>query len=284
MTRREFLPLLACAVRLGAQTLPANSAGVANGSPLRAGFRLLYHLRFPEARSNFQTWQHDHLADPMGFTAEAASHLFEEFEHHGVLTSEFFLDDERFLGGITGIPNAARTQAFEAATKKAQDLAEQMLRRDRTDANALLALTMCAGMRSDYASLISKHQIEGLSQLRQAESFGKRLLTAAPGTGDGYMALGAASYVIACLPFYKRAVLFVGGMQGNKQRGLEQLELAARTGIYLAPFAKMLLALALLRESNKDRARKLLAELTEEFPSSPLFARERGKLEQRAAR
>jgi len=43
-------------------------------------------------------------------------------------------------------------------------------------------------------------------------------------------------------------------------------------GRYLRPFAKILLALAARREKQDDLARKLLRELTEEFPASPLFA------------
>ena len=56
--------------------------------------------------------------------------------------------------------------------------------------------------------------------------------------------------------------------------GIEQLRRAATRGHYLMPFAKMLLALAALREKQPDLARSLLTDLTREFPGQPLFARE----------
>ena len=92
---------------------------------------------------------------------------------------------------------------------------------------------------------------------------------------DAYMALGAANYILACLPSYKRAVLWFGGMEGSKQRGMDQLAQAARSGLYLGPYAKIMLALASLREKRNTDAKRLMTELTTEFPESPLFRRER---------
>jgi len=56
--------------------------------------------------------------------------------------------------------------------------------------------------------------------------------------------------------------------------GIKQLEVATRQGDYLRPFAKILLALAGLREKQADLARTELKELVDEFPENPLFARE----------
>jgi len=45
----------------------------------------------------------------------------------------------------------------------------------------------------------------------------------------------------------------------------------------LQPFAKILLALAARREKQDPLAQKLLRELSEEFPESPLYAAEYAK-------
>jgi len=267
MTRRELF------------LLPFAYAVAADAPALVAGFRLLYHLRFTEARAIFLAWQRDHPSDPLGFVSEAASHLFEEFERHGVLSTEFFLDDDLLLGGIKGTADAARTKAFEQANDKARALGDAVLKRNDREPNALLALTLATGMRADYAALITKQQFESLGQIRAAESFGRRLLSVAPKVTDGYVALGAANYILASLPAYKRAILWFGGMQGSKERGMDQLAQAARDGLYLGPYAKIFLALALVREKRVADARRLMNELTAEFPDSPLFAREQAKIE-----
>jgi hypothetical protein len=53
---------------------------------------------------------------------------------------------------------------------------------------------------------------------------------------------------------------------------------AAAHGHYLRPFAKILLALAALREKKPEVARIQLNELVAEFSENPLFASELAKL------
>jgi len=66
------------------------------------GFRLLYELQFEQARARFLAWQETHPEDELGYAWLAASYLFQELYEQGVLTSEFFLDDERLLRRYTG--------------------------------------------------------------------------------------------------------------------------------------------------------------------------------------
>jgi hypothetical protein len=210
----------------------------------------------------------------MGPASVAASYLFEEFESHAVLTSEFFLDDDLLLDGIKGKPNAARMKAFEGASAQARRLSDAAVQKKATDPDGLLAGTMVLGMQANASVLIYKEKLEALRLTRDGETWGRRLLSASPDRKDGYMALGASSYIIACLPFYKRAIVRLGGIKGDRQTGMDQMAEAARNGRLLRPYAKILLALACLRENQAARARTLLGELVTEFPASPLFRRE----------
>jgi hypothetical protein len=153
-------------------------------SELEAGFHLLYELKPVEARSQFESWQKSHSEDPLGSAAEAAAYLFEECYRQGVLTSEFFLDDQRFLGKIALKPDPEPRVAFFAADKQGQDLAQQLLQRNPEDTNALFAMALSVGMEADYASLIDKHQMESLKKIREADKYAKRLLVAAPDAAD----------------------------------------------------------------------------------------------------
>ena len=243
-----------------------------------AGFRLLYELKFAHARAQFFAWEEAHPEDPLGSAAEAASYLFEEFYAQGVLTAEFFLDNKRFLGGITGRPDDMRRAAFMAANGRAQRLAQARLKASAKDADALLALTISLGMQADYLSIIEKKQLEGLRFVKEAEARAKDLLALDSNAGDAYLAIGAANYIIGSLPGYKRFFLWFGGIHGDKAGGMQQLQAAAMRGHYLRPCAKMMLALAALREKQPDLARSLLIELTAEFPQNPLFTRELTKV------
>ena len=72
-------------------------------------------------------------------------------------------------------------------------------------------------------------------------------------------------------------MLWFGGIHGDKKLGMEQLERTIDSGRYLQPFAKILLALASRREKQDTVAQRLLGELNEEYPESPLFAKEYAK-------
>ena len=266
------------ALALEGPAVPAGSWLAEDAEEIDAGFHLLYDLKAAEARAQFAVWQKAHPEDPLGSASEAASYLFEECYQQGVLTSEFFLDDSRFLGNDPLKPNQALRAAFFAADQRAQGLARRRLEADPNDAKALLALTLSLGMRADYASLIDKHQVEGLRMIRQADKFAKKLLAVAPDSADAYLALGAANYIIGSLPAPKRFFLLFAGIRGDKRGGIKQLEVAATHGRYLRPFAKILLALASLREKNTDEAHAQLTELAAEFPKNLLFARELAKL------
>ena len=246
---------------------------------LDAGFRLLYELKPEEARAKFAAWRASHPEDALGSSAEAASYLFEECYRQGVLTSEYFLNDKRFLGKIAIQPDPELRDAFFAADLRAQDLARPQLETNPDDANALFAMTLSLGMQADYASLIEKHQLESLGMIREADKFAKRLLAVNPDAADAYLTLGAANYIIGSLPVLQRFLLKFKGISGDKKGGLEQLEIAAARGRYLRPFAKIILAMAALREKRIALARTQLQELAAEFPQNLLFAGELAKLD-----
>ena len=246
---------------------------------LDAGFHLLYELKFEEARTHFEAWQKSHPEDPLGSASEAAAYLFEECYRQGVLTSNFFLDNKRFLGKIPLKPDPELRAAFFAEDEQAQNLAQLRLKTDPDDANALFAVTLSLGMQANYASLIDKRQLDSLKKVREADKYSKRLLAVAPDAADAYLGLGMANYFIGSLPGTKKFFLGFAGIHGDKKTGIQQLEIAADHGHYLRPFAKILLALAALRESKTEVARAQLKELAAKFPENPLFASELAKLD-----
>jgi hypothetical protein len=241
---------------------------------LESGFHRLYGLDFEGARQEFLAYQEARPKDPLGKAAEAASYLFEEFNTKGVLSSEFFLNDNKFLKGLEGKPGENANPAFVSANLAARDMAKKILKVDSHDTNAMLVLTMTDGMESDYDQVIERKQLPAVSLTRQAENEAMALIALDPSAKDAYVALGAGHYIIGCLPGYKRAFLWFGGIHGDRERGMDEMQRAASEGHYLRPFAKILLALAYRREHQPDRARVLLAELVEQFPTNPRFAYE----------
>jgi hypothetical protein len=245
---------------------------------LDSGFNRMYELKFSEARKVFHAYIADHPDDPMGQVSLAASYLFEEFNEHGVFTSAFFLNDEKLLGGIPDPGNDAYRAEFLTANSRARQMAQELLDVNQNDPTGLFVITLANGMEADYDALIAKRDMDSLLLLRETQKSARKLLAINPHADDAYLALGAANYIIGCLPAYKRFFLSIGGIHGNRTLGMRQLELASKGGHYLKPFAKVMLALAALREKQPGLARSLFSELHDQFPENHVFASELEKL------
>ena len=261
------------------QHSPAEAAGpsFAPVPELEAGYHLLYEQKFSEARETFQKWANQNPTEPFGQVSIGASYLFQEFFLQRVLTSDYFLDDKRFLGGITGTPDPARIQGFQAACGRARTLAFQRLKLQSRDPEGLFALTLCAGMQSDADSMLLKKHYDALKHLKEANAHAEMLLRDHPEAYDAYVAPGIAYYVIGSLPSSARFFLWFGGIHGDKQLGMSQVQKTADKGHYLKPFAKILLALSARREKQNALAQKNLRELTEEFPGNAVYDAEYAK-------
>jgi hypothetical protein len=244
---------------------------------LMAAFHQLYAQNFSEARARFDNWESKHPEEPFGQVAVAASYLFEELYRQGVLTSDFYLNEKRFLKGIEGKPDPERMQRFQDALDATRKLARQRMAKNSRDPEALFALTLAAGMESNADMILKKQNLDALKRLREANAYAKQLLAQRPDADDAYVAMGSANYIIGSLSVGFRAMLWFGGIHGDKKLGMEQMAKAVEGGRYLRPFAKIMLALGARREKQNALAQKLLRELTEEFPESPLFAAEYAK-------
>jgi hypothetical protein len=244
---------------------------------LTAAFNLLYEQKFSEARSAFENWEADNPHEPFGEVAIAATYLYEELYRQGVLTSDFFLNEKKFLHGIDGKPDPKRMVHFREALVRTRELARGRQETNPKDPEALFALTLAAGMESDADSILEKKQLEALKRMKEANEHAKQLLARHPDATDAYIALGIANYIIGSLNPGFRFALWFGGIHGDKKLGMAQVAKAADNGRYLRPFAKIMLALAARREKQNALAQKLLRELSEEFPSNDLFASEYAK-------
>ena len=258
-----------------AQNVPEMSSPALTTVPeLRAGFDLLYEQRFVEAREIFANWQSRNSQEPFGEAAVAASYLFEELDLQGVLSSDFFLNEKKFLHGIDGKPDPERMDRFSEAVARTRQLAQDRLKTNPRDGEGLFALTLAAGMESDALSILEKKHLDGLKRMKEANKYAKEFLADHPDVTDAYVAPGIANYVIGSQSAGSRFALWFGGIHGDKKLGMEQVAKAAENGRYLQPFAKIILALAARREHQDALAQRLFRELTDQYPDNALFASE----------
>ncbi len=238
----------------------------------------MYDLQFDEAHVVFSEWKQSHPTDSLGPTSNAAACLFSELARLGVLESELFTDDSRFLNREKPHPDPKMKTLFQREIAVAERTADATLRTEPNDANALFAKSLTFGLRADFASLIEKQDLTALKYTKQGRTYADRLTLANPKNYDAYLGLGVENYLLSLKPAPLRAFLWITGSHVDHDKGLEQLRLTAQQGHYLEPFAKLLLAVAALRDNNRTGARSLLAELHNRFPNNPLYLLELNRI------
>src|ERR1700739_3529409 len=264
--------------------LDAAHATKTEPSGLDRGFRHSYDLDFPGAQKEFEAWETQNPENPMGPVSEAAGVLFSEFNRLGVLEAQFYEDDSIFGARKKYEANPEQRARFEQRLNQAETLARAKLTGNGQDRDALLAMTLATGLRSDFAALIEKRNLASLHYTREATSWAGQLMAADPTCYDAHLATGVSRYIVGSMAAPVRWILRIGGIQGDKAAGIAELQTTAAQGRLLAPFARILLAIAYVREKNLPDARRLLAELQSEFPDNPLFGRELARLDKNATR
>ena len=265
--------LLACCV-LSALARAEDMLSVPEITVLDRGFSGLYNLDFDGAQKEFAAWQQQHPDDPVGPVSEAAGLLFSEFNRLGVLEAQFYENDRAFAGRPKLTPDPSLRMHFEAAVGRAETLAHARLAKDPNDRDALFALTLSYGLQADYAALIEKRNMASLRFTKEASVSAQHLLAVCHDCYDALLATGFSKYIIGSMSAPVRWILRLGGVSTDKQGGIADLQTAADHGHYLAPFARILLAIACVREKDKRRAVELLSDLHTEFPRNTLFPRE----------
>jgi hypothetical protein len=251
---------------------------------LNHGFLRLYDLDFSGGQREFESWEKLNPDDPMGPASEAAGILFSEFNRLGVLEAQFYEDDSIFAARQKYVADPAQRARFEQRLSRAEDLAKARLSRDPRDRDALLAMTLTNGLRSDFAALIEKRNLASLHYTKEATAWAQQLLTVDPTCYDAHLASGVSRYIIGSMAAPVRWILRFGGVSGDKAGGIAELRTTAAQGHLLAPFARILLAIAYVREKDLPHAHELLLALQHDFPDNTLFGRELARLDKNGSR
>jgi len=246
---------------------------------LDRGFRQMYNLDFTGAHNTFHVYQKGRPDDPLGYVADGAAYLFAEFNRLQILESDLFIDDEKFDNRSQQKPDPAVKADFERELARSDELVSKILAASPNDANALFSRVLANGLRGDYTAMIEKRNLASLSYMKTSRVTAQQLLAIDPNCYDAFLAVGVENYLLGTTPAPVRWVLRLTGSQTDKDEGIQRLRLTAEKGYYLAPFARLLLAVAALRDKDKKTARLLLAGLATEFPHNQLYSKELARIQ-----
>ena len=251
--------------------VPARGARAIAPTEIERGFQSMYNLEFEQAHQDFSTWERLHPEDPLGPVSQAAGYLFGEFARLGILESQLFTNDKNFEGRAKLAPDPKVREEFNGAVSKGDQLADAALKQHPQDSNALFAKVLALGLRSDYVAMIDKQDFAALRYMKQGRILAQQLLKQKPDAYDALLAVGVENYLTGIKPAPVRWMLSLGGIDPDKQQGIRELEETAAHGNLLKPFAKLLLAVAALRDKNNTQGCDLLRELATAYPRNALY-------------
>src|SRR5271170_545490 len=249
-----------------------------SGTPLNDGYYALYNLDFAAAHSHFQHWISAHPEDPLGPASDAAAYIFNEFDRLGVLDIELFSDDDRFTSRTRPAIDPVLKQGFYDRTAQSERLADAAIQRNPKDANAYYCKAVTAGMQADWASLIDRHEYGAYKFSELGSKYAKEALAIDPTLYDANLATGIENYMLSLKAAPIRWILGLAGAGTNKAEGVRLITLTAEHGHYLAPFARLMLAVGELRDGRTQQGKEILVNLSKEFPQNTLYQRQIARL------
>jgi hypothetical protein len=237
-------------------------------------FERLYNFDFLAAHSILDAQIESDPDDALAYSLRAAIYLFSEFHRLRMLETDFFADDNKVTDKKRLKPDPAVRSRIFAATAEARKKAASLLVRKPGDRLALFAMCMAAGLETEYAVAVEKKYLSSYRLAKETQGYARRLLDLTPPFYDAYVTLGSAEYVVANLNFFFRLFAKFDGIQGSRQKAIDNLKLAIDHGRFYQPYAKLLLTVVYLREKRVHDALLVMRELERDYPENPIFKKE----------
>ena len=111
-----------------------------------------------------------------------------------------------------------------------------------------------------------------------ARNDSEQVLKIDPDYADANMAIGIQQFAVASLPRLVRMVVGIAGVGGNKERGLELLQISAAKGVVTRVESRTTLSLFLRHDARYGEALAVQHGLAQEYPHDYLFRLEEANL------
>ena len=284
MVLRAVFPLIASGVLLaaapsaaGATAAPAAAQSVTAdpGNELAAaetaGSQLLFDYDFDEALKHYSRISERFPEHPIG-PYNLATTIWTRLAQRSNGMRGSSLRNDRFFSQ-EGRPETTPEEeaAFREHLEEAYRRAEGLLDRDPDDVEALYYLGAAEALESGWAVIVDRAWFRAARTIRRGVRRHRRVQELDPGFRDAYAVPGAYVYGIATLARPLRMLAFVFGMRGDREGGLEGVQITANEGRRARWGGLWTYALLMQREEQEDEALAATRRLNRQFPRNPDF-------------
>ena len=160
---------------------------------------------------------------------------------------------------------------FEQYTDLAINKGDHLLKKNPKDFYALLYVAGAYGNRTRYNVYIKKSYYRAMRAGIKGYDFVGPAQTLRPKYVDCLIGTGAYNYFAGSIPTLMKLFSWMFTQGGDKEKGIQQLELAAQKGEYGQIAAKMVLLGVYYNEKRFEDYQRLVSGLIEQFPTNPVF-------------
>ena len=244
-------------------SLPASDADLAL---YKKGTDHFYNLEYDQAIAAFEKLRDAAPDNPSRQNDVATAYFYKQLYLAGVLQGDLFNSSNKFFRTRKIQMDPAITNAFWEANDAAIRICQQRLKSNEADEEALYSCGVAYATRSTYQGLIERSKFGFLSNARKGNDYHARLIRLNPRYYDAYLIPGLLDFVLGSLPKSLKVLLYLAGLSGDKQRGMQAVKSVTEWGQEAKEAAKILLTIMYRREKRHADARRVVQDLAELFP------------------
>jgi tetratricopeptide (TPR) repeat protein len=237
----------------------------------QAGFADIFNMDYEKARQEFAALAKEYPQHPAPPLYLASIYWLEEMLRRQDLSLNRFIVPTYFSGKTDFDMPSKERAAFFNNLQKCQELAKAILQINRRDMDARYFFATAHGLRSSFAITIDHSLREAFTNGNKAYSLSRQLIEENPNYYDAYLTVGIYEYIVGSIPWYLKWMVFMIGVRGNKDDGMEHLKLASEKGLYIKNEAQLVSMVLDVREHRYAEALELARSLNSRHPRSFLF-------------
>ena len=173
----------------------------------------------------------------------------------------------RLIAEIKGV-GGEQDDVYKDLTLKTIRVAEDMLKKNEDDVDAIFYLGCAYGTLGIYYTNTASW-LRAYWNGRKGKNYLLEVVEKDPDYYDAYIGLGMYHYFADVLPEIIKPLSFLLGIEGNREKAIEELTLASSKSIYSKGSAKYFLAKSVyLKEGNYEAAFPLYQQLLADCPNN----------------
>lgn len=245
----------------------------------RAGYAANYNLDYKTARAKFEEIRKRWPQHPAGDLYVANIIWIEHLYKLRRLQTGLY-QNESFYAGFEGSKEEAETgdsveakvdREFRALMASAKTKALTLVNANRQDTHAKYYLGAVYSILAAYEASTARKFWSALRNGAKGIDAHQQVLKLKPDYYDAYLSVGLYDYLIGNLPFPVKALIAMGGVRGNKERGIKQLNSIIEHKAENADDARVMLIGIYQNEKNPEAALAILQDFTSRYPDNFLF-------------